>query len=157
MPFFLSDYAEIFGDPVDEAASPIREVKVDSSLAPDSIRSPRRQVFSDLPTPAYNQTTFQAPTNFAAQNAHHDSPYDTGFIPIQPTYDTSIYHPQQSTHDGGFGSLNGAVQPSQSKGAKQKRRESGMLLMNFGLGQRKSSMQRMREENAMVKEESAFD
>src|SRR5690349_21199508 len=50
--FFLTDYPDIFGAPIDEASSPIHELRNNSSnLGDDAIRSPRRQMFSDLPTP----------------------------------------------------------------------------------------------------------
>jgi hypothetical protein len=55
--FFLTDFLDIFGSPLDEASSPIHEIRVNNNhLGDDAIRSPRRQMFSDLPTPAYNET-----------------------------------------------------------------------------------------------------
>jgi RalA-binding protein 1 len=174
---FLSDYDFIFGDPIDEASSPIQEIIITAPEASDAIRSPRRQMFSDLPTPAYNETSFQHPPNSfpMSGNAAQPADYDTGFIPLHPSYEPPSY-PQPMAGDG-FGSLNGALQPGTSREIKQKRRESGMLLMNMGLGgQRKGSHPRLgdgshpRQEGSqprlggdrnvdrrMVQEESAFD
>lgn len=58
--FFLTDFLDIFGSPIDEASSPIHEIRINNNhLGDDAVRSPRRQMFSDLPTPAYNETSFQ--------------------------------------------------------------------------------------------------
>ncbi|ORX90080.1 hypothetical protein BCR34DRAFT_609164 [Clohesyomyces aquaticus] len=188
---FLTDFNDIFGIAVDEASSPIREIQVSTPpLGDDAIRSPRHQMFSDLPTPAYNQTSFQPlqpqgyhqfrpPSSFPMpgsapqqqlqppqqqqqqqQQAQYAN-YDTGFIPVHPSYDAPIY-PQPAQSEG-YGSLNGALQqPGTSRETKQRRRESGMLLMNMNLnGQRKGSNPEMRkptrQDNRMVQEESMFD
>ncbi|EKG14930.1 hypothetical protein MPH_07830 [Macrophomina phaseolina MS6] len=159
--FFITDYHDIFGSVREESTSPIREVTVTAPLTPESIRSPRHQMFSDLPTPAYPQGSFQSqhkqqPSNSSTHSAgkrEAQSHYDTGFIPLQPSYDTQAYG-----YGDGYGSLNSAaLQPVNSREARARKRESGMLLMNMGLGQRKSSMQRLREESGMVQEESAFE
>ncbi|KAF2665985.1 hypothetical protein BT63DRAFT_416413 [Microthyrium microscopicum] len=56
---FTEHFDEIFSDTfVDDSASPIKEVLVEAPPPPDAIRSPRHQMFSDLPTPAHNQTSF---------------------------------------------------------------------------------------------------
>jgi RalA-binding protein 1 len=166
---FLTDYVDIFGTPVEEANSPIHEITINAPApSSDAIRSPRRQMFSDLPTPAYNQTHFQQPGAFPQPGQHQqNSGYDTGFIPLQPSYDAPQYtQPQYNAQPQypppgqgeGFGSLNGALQADNSRDTKQRRRESGMLLVNMGLAnQRKSSMQKMRDDSRMVQEESAFD
>jgi RalA-binding protein 1 len=106
-------------------------------------------MFSDLPTPAYNQTTFQS---FGAAQHSND---DTGMIPVHPTYANYQMAPQG---DGGYGSLNDALRsptvyktaangvPS-SRDAKAKRRESGMLGWNMSAAiPKKSSMSRLRED-----------
>jgi RalA-binding protein 1 len=148
---FVEDQSAIFGAPVPESESPIARDAPTASAIPTDLRSPRKQMFSDLPTPAYNQTTFQS---FGAlhNGPGHD---DTGMIPMHPTYGSYQMAPQG---DGGFGSLNDALKsptmyntvgngvPS-SRDAKSKRRESGML--GFGLGQsvqKKSSMSKLSEE-----------
>jgi RalA-binding protein 1 len=186
--FFLTDYPDIFGSPLDEASSPIHEIRANTNhLGDDAVRSPRRQMFSDLPTPAYNETTFpqrfdRRPPQFQDSSApSHSAPqppqqqqergrngsYDSGFIPIRPSYDTTQY--EQAYQNGeGYGSLNSAVQGN-SREQRQRRRESGMLLMNMNMGgQRKgssgssaSSNQRFRDDPRgnplMVREETAFD
>jgi RalA-binding protein 1 len=175
---FLTDYSDIFGVAVDEASSPIHEIQITTPpLADDAIRSPRRQMFSDLPTPAYNETTFpqslNPPANFPMgpgapslqpppqqQNMQYAG-YDTGFIPLRPTYDAPMYEQKYQTE--GYGSLDGAIQPGSARDTKQRRRESGMLLMNMGMGNgaRKGSAPRVhgdvRVDPRMVREETAFE
>jgi len=58
--------------------------------------------------------------------------------------------------------LNGALQPGSAQDAKQRRRESSMLLLNMGMGgQRKGPGPRpggdFNMDHRMVQEESAFD
>jgi RalA-binding protein 1 len=196
--FFLTDYADIFGTALDEASSPIHEIRNNTSyLGDDAIRSPRRQMFSDLPTPAYNETTFQqrmdrpppgyqgntAPDYPPPQPPQQQQPqqqqqgqyggYDAGFIPLRPSYDAPAYEQLYQAGEG-YGSLNGAVQSGDARGQRQRRRESGMLLMNMGMGgQRKGSNgtsppdarrdprmdTRMKSQPnpLMVQEETAFD
>jgi RalA-binding protein 1 len=72
--------------------------------------------------------------------------YDTGFIPLQPSYNAAPSYETQYQADG-YGSLNGAVSSSSAREIKQRRRESSMLLMNMGQAQRKSSNPRMQETN----------
>lgn len=186
--FFLTDFFDIFGSPIDEASSPIHEIRANTThLGDDAIRSPRRQMFSDLPTPAYNETSFpqrfdRRPPQFPDANHPPSYPappppqhqqergrngsHDAGFVPLRPSYDTPQY--EQAYQNGeGYGSLNSAVQGN-SREQRQRRRESGMLLMNMGMGQRKgssgssgSSHQRLRDDvranPMMVREETAFD
>jgi RalA-binding protein 1 len=108
-------------------------------------------MFSDLPTPAYNQTTFQS-LGAAGAVAHND---DTGMIPMRPTYANYQMAPQG---DGGYGSLNDALRSPTvyntasngvptSREVKTKRRESGMLGFNMGgvALPKKGSMTRLRE------------
>lgn len=186
--FFLTDYPDIFGAAIDEASSPIHELRKNSTsyLGDDAIRSPRRQMFSDIPTPAYNETTFSQRYNQAPQNLPHNfqtnaapnypppqppqqqqyNDNDSGFIPIHPTYDAQTY--LQPYHAEGFGSLNGAVSTGNSREERQKRRESGMLLMNMNLAMgapRKVSTSSAhsnpridpRANSMMVREETASD
>lgn len=189
---FLTDFPEIFGIPVDEAYSPIHEIQVSTPpLGDEAIRSPRHQMFSDLPTPAYNQTSFQSmdrPANFPMgpgtpsmappqqqqqqqqQYAGYE-PQPTGFIPLRPSYDAPGYEQhyqqqQQQQPRGGYSSLNGALAPGDGRDAKQKRRESSMLLMSMGMGMqsapRKGSNPQIRDDvrradARMVREEDMFD
>lgn len=64
-------------------------------------------MFSDLPTPAYHQTSFNPAQPYGSltnQVNAAKSAYDTGFIPMQPTYE----QPSRSA-DGGYASLNDAL------------------------------------------------
>lgn len=148
-----------------------KEITVTAPLTPDSIRSPRKQMFTDLPTPSYHQTNFHigpgpgqaaslapgltvdrtpgtstqkmrhsayepnfhppqqgghgghggqanhlhAPqytsnTSHTQQEQHHKGPrypsyhpptvHDTGFIPLQPSYEAPLMHQQQTAQQG---------------------------------------------------------
>jgi RalA-binding protein 1 len=176
--FFITDYPDIFGAALDEASSPIHELRTNASfLGDDAIRSPRRQMFSDLPTPAYNQTTFQhydrPPQQFQSlaappyessqppQQQMQNGNNDSGFIPMRPSYDAAPY--EQPYQGEGFGSLNAAAQAGTAKEQRQRRRESGMLLMNMNMGApRKGSAGSNpradpRTNPLMVREETAFE
>lgn len=153
---FVEDQARIFGPPIDEAESPIVTQNVSAPMSTD-LRSPRKQMFSDLPTPAYNQTSFQSFGQLhghQSQDSHGSA--DTGMIPVRPSYASYQMAPQG---DGGYGSLNDALRSPTVFGAassgtptardvKAKRRESGMMLMSSNAGQvpKKPSMSRLREE-----------
>lgn len=134
---FLTDYDSIFGDADPNSTKPATELTVENSLLPNDIRSPRHQMFSDIPTPSYQQTSFRhtGDTNSAADGPR--PPYDTGFIPMQPSYDqaTSSRHEQYNQppdNSAGYSSLNGMLGPSSedTRSAKTKRRESSMLFMD---------------------------
>ena len=163
---FVEDQNAIFGTPIDEAESPIATHDNKTHLSapssqPMDLRSPRKQMFSDLPTPAYNQTTFQSfnpPANDNSNNMNNN----TGMAPLQPTYAGYQMAPQG---DGSFGSLNDALRsptvfqaasngvPS-SREQKAKKRESSMLgfaLGSAGMIPKKSSMSRLREEESSNK------
>lgn len=148
---FVEDQNAIFGAPIDETDSPISNYDQPNSLSvpqqqqqPLDLRSPRKQMFSDLPTPAYNQTSFEN---------------SAGMAPMHPTYASYQMAPQG---DGGYGSLNDALRsptvyssansgvPSErERGGGKKKRESSML--GFSLGSaglpKKSSMSRLREDD----------
>jgi hypothetical protein len=112
--FFLTDHTPIFGSPLDEASSPIMDDEFGSDPA-DAIRSPRKQMFSDLPTPSF--APGQMAQNDHDQPRHHGNPAGmrppsqfpmasaggqrdrsrenhTGFIPMQPTYGRNYDPPQ---------------------------------------------------------------
>jgi RalA-binding protein 1 len=188
--FFLTDYPDIFGAPIDEASSPIHEIRTSTAHLGDEIRSPRRQMFSDIPTPAYNETTFQQPFQQPVQQRQERPPssfplgvpppshalpqapqqqhpqyagYETGFIPLRPSYEAPAYEQQYQQADG-FGSLNGAVTGGTAREQRQRKRESGMLLMNMGMSQpRKGSngsqppLRDYRGNPLLIREETAFD
>lgn len=122
---FLTDFDAIFGasrnppseaTPVPLAADLLPTTTTTTTttgaadLLPEDIRSPRRQMFTDLPTPAYNQTAFQrppasatfpAPAAAAGAGGMHpssslaglgmNSAGDLGFIPLQQSYETRNY------------------------------------------------------------------
>ncbi|KAF2683451.1 hypothetical protein K458DRAFT_305246 [Lentithecium fluviatile CBS 122367] len=188
--FFLTDYSDIFGAPIDEASSPIHEIRTATPQLGDEIRSPRRQMFSDIPTPAYNETSFQQPFQQPTQPRQDRPPssfplglpppshappqppqqqnpqyagYETGFIPLRPSYEAPAYEQQYQQADG-FGSLNGAVKGGSAREQRQRKRESGMLLMNMGMSQpRKGSngsnppARDYRGNPLLIREETAFD
>jgi RalA-binding protein 1 len=153
---FLTDFEAIF-DRSSEREESLRstaiEIEAERALTPEDIRSPRRQMFSELPTPAYNRSSFHqnASTTAASQNTHvggHpeyqlDSTGDFGFAPIQPSYETrsyvSIPHdvpsppryaaPQAPYGSHTYGGANNMMSPENSASVKAKRRESSMLFM----------------------------
>ncbi|KAK5140524.1 hypothetical protein LTR04_002957, partial [Oleoguttula sp. CCFEE 6159] len=64
---FLTEFNLIFGNAVDEAPPSVNEITVTASPpTPEAIRSPRKQMFSDLPTPSYHKTQFHDPLNASA-------------------------------------------------------------------------------------------
>ena len=144
---FVEDQAAIFGPSLDLSGSNVTTQQISAPAAPTDLRSPRKQMFSDLPTPAYNQNTFQS-----LGVLHHE---DTGMIPVHPAYTNYQVAPQG---EGGFGSLNDALKsptlystvsngvPS-SRETKAKRRESALLGVGTGPGmQKKTSMTQLREQ-----------
>lgn len=143
----MEEQHRIFGEPFEEVDDHAKNAqrtqqRPASNSASNDLRSPRKQMFSDLPTPAYNQTTF-----------HNDN--DTGMVPVNPTYNTNYQMVPQG--DGEFASLNDAlrsptVYTTTGMGAptlrdvKSKRRESAMLgAGGIGTMQKKTSMSRLRE------------
>jgi RalA-binding protein 1 len=151
---FLNDFDAVF-DAGAPSEGQIRSVEVNmpNTLAPVDIRSPRHQMFSDLPTPAYSQTSFakgQAPSPFPAQSTaatqRAESPEDVGFTPIQPSYEARQYpsnpygrlqgqqrsppmQQQPLSSQAEYGSLNMMMTPQNALTLKAKRRESSMLFM----------------------------
>lgn len=154
---FLNEFDAIFGEEPEDTNVTPPEVAITEPLTPEDIRSPRRQMFSEIPTPSYNQDTFPQPQQKPLypsyeqfpQVAHSD--HDTGMIPIQPSYETSISFqpaPKVAVQPGlGYGVT--PRKPSADGEAKARRRESSMLLMGGGLGDghRKSSMPLLRGNN----------
>lgn len=117
---FLNDFHDIFGsDPDDHSpTSPTTMVNPSGADGPangsaasptssDDIRSPRKQMFQDLPTPGFNQPHhpfqqgFRGPAGGNHQNQPQGGPgttshvqtsaYDTGFIPMQPSYEQPVF------------------------------------------------------------------
>lgn len=172
---FLQQYEGIFGeDPSDHAVSPVEVTVSAPPLTPEDIRSPRRQKFQELPTPSYDQQSFprqqQAPPSFPSAKPYHpqqqQTGYDTGFTPLQPSYEPQMQNvgsfstmagpeygrntptlagPAYDQFGGGMDAHRQyQAQNSQSApGAKSKRRESSMFGMGNVLGQRKPSNNNM--------------
>ncbi|KJY02075.1 RhoGAP-domain-containing protein [Zymoseptoria brevis] len=148
---FVEEQHRIFGDELhlSESSPPTSSAARHSPASSTDLRSPRKQMFTDLPTPAYNQTAFQHGPGGAPLD-------DTGMVPLNPAY---AYHQMAPQGDGGFGSLNDALRSPTiynttgtgaptPRDAKAKRRESRLLGAGaYSSGpQKKSSMSRLREE-----------
>ena len=145
---FLTEFDVIFGDPVDESKVPSLEQSVPETLKADDIRSPRRQMFSDLSTPSYNQTSFASNQQDSGQaspaNGFHTQ-QDLGFASLQPAYQAPSSQSEGSNSITIAGPEYGVARPrnlAPAGSAKQNRRESSMFLMNTG--QKKSSLPMMR-------------
>jgi RalA-binding protein 1 len=145
---FVEDQASIFGPAMDESDMSDNPYVDHNGTESGDLRSPRRMMFQDLPTPGYNQPTFQS----LGYPAQYD-PNDTGMIPIRPAYAEYQMAPQG---DGSFGSLNDALRSPgvspPSRDARPKRRESSMAaaMAMVGAGQhvpKKSSLSRMRDDH----------
>ncbi|KAG0651176.1 putative Rho-type GTPase-activating 2 [Hyphodiscus hymeniophilus] len=170
---FLQQYDGIFGEEPD-AHSPVEVTVTAPPLTPEDIRSPRRQMFQELPTPSYNQESFpqnRPPASFpgpfpAPQNyqQQHAAAYDTGFTPLQPSYENQNYPtmagpeygsraktvagPAYDQYNGGNAAHRQYPSDNQSQmGAKSKRRESSMFGMGIGLGQRKPSNNQLKDDS----------
>jgi RalA-binding protein 1 len=163
---FLQQYDGIFGQEPDSHGSPVEVTVTAPALTPEDIRSPRRQKFQDLPTPSFSQQSFQEaqnqpPSSFPMpQHYQQRATYDTGFTPLQPSYEGHL-QPGLATMAGPeygrptptlagpayeqFQRQFGAENAQQA--SKSKRRESSMFGMGMALGQRKPSNNRLRDDN----------
>jgi RalA-binding protein 1 len=156
---FLQQYDGIFGsEPEPQEPAPVEVIVTAPTLTPDDIRSPRKQFFQELPTPSYTQQSFpraQAqPFPHPSQNYTQDrSIYDTGFAPIQPSYEQystmggpeygsrapTLAGPSYDQFSSGIVArrqINGD-QPTQM--SKAKRRESSMFNMGIGVVKKPSN------------------
>lgn len=159
---FLTDFDSIFGNRFEEVEPLPFEISVTqpSPLTPEDIRSPRRQLFSDIPTPSYNQDSFprqmsQSPPNGKVLHTPRIE-NDTGFIPMQPSYEPPNSNPpphgqvpQNSIYIPGpeYGVI--SRKPGVNGSVKARRRESSMLLVSGGGGpgiQPKLSIPALRED-----------
>lgn len=148
---FLTDFDPIFGDdPPPEVTSPdVMEITDGIPSKSDGVRSPRHQMYSDLPTPSYDHMPSRArgmadggSSQANDSNGYRDlrEKYDTGFNPMNQAYDqsaTSQRQPQppqsqsQSQHQY-HSSMDGMLTPSNVQATtKSKRRESSMLFMSM--------------------------
>jgi RalA-binding protein 1 len=145
---FLTEFYAIFDQPVEEETIQMTELAIerDAALTVDDIRSPRRQMFSELSTPAYNQTTFSrnaiAPVAMPATYAM-DKSNDIGFSPLQSAYESRNYvsmpheasappqypPPQPPTGGNSYGGSQNMMSPDNAASLKAKRRESSMLFL----------------------------
>jgi RalA-binding protein 1 len=153
---FLTEFDSIFDDTLrQDVVSKSVELTIEKPLGPGDIRSPRHQMFSDLPTPAYNQSSF--PTlrrpEISGESGGRDprEQFDTGFVPMQPSHEQrpiALDTPSQRHGEPSqFSSINGMLTPNGSQSAKSKRRESSLLFMS--MGHRKSSMPKIRDDQRM--------
>jgi RalA-binding protein 1 len=157
---FLQQYDGIFdSEPAKHEDAP--EITVTASpTTPDDIRSPRKQQFQELPTPSYDQQSFQrGPAAFphmGQQAQPNRAMYDTGFTPLQPTYEA-----YPTTGGPEYGSLNGTIagpayeqftgargnsparqylgEQTNQGSSKAKRRESSMFNMGMGVSKKPSN------------------
>jgi RalA-binding protein 1 len=151
---FLTDYPAIFAKEVPEDnQSPIKEMHATAPPpSSDSIRSPRHQMFSDLPTPAYNQSSFgqqAAIPGFQPLAAISSQPNRNTYVPRSQFGDSGFPVPPvyQAGGAGEFASLNALSQAAPSSdGGKKGMRESSMMGLNYGLvSQRQTSRQPSRD------------
>lgn len=151
---FLTDFGSIFTEEYEESLAPAFEMSITEPLTPEDIRSPRKQLFSDIPTPSYNQNTFprsQPSYEQVLQNSRVE--HDLGFIPLQPSYEASgsriptADQTQQVSIPSGsdYGVISRKQGANDTK--KARRRESSMLVM--GNGQRQSSLPGLRGKSGL--------
>lgn len=131
---FLTDFDAIFGEEQGRAPAVPTEIVLNEPLTPEDIRSPRRQMFSEIPTPSYNQSGFQSIPSYEQFPQPRPTKNDTGFVPMQPSYEGQIV----AGPEPGLSSRNLAP----NSAVKARRRESSMLLMSGN--HRKSSMPLLR-------------
>jgi RalA-binding protein 1 len=166
---FLQQYDGIFGQQPDSHEPPIEVTVTAPPLTPEDIRSPRRQKFQELPTPSYNQDSFphhRPPPSFPTPLHYHPqlASHDTGFTPLQPSYENHNYPTMAGPEYGSLGltlagpaydQFNGGNAVPRPYGnenqaqltGKSKRRESSIFGMGIGLGQRKHSSNTLREDS----------
>ena len=148
---FLTEFDAVFREDLEAKTVPSLEVTASEPLAPEDIRSPRQQMFSDIPTPSHTQVTFPK-SNSQLSHSHENvpsgrtstmDPSNTGFIPLHPTYETSALQAQQGsiTVPGPEYAVARPRNLPAGGATKARRRESSMLLM--GPGQRKGSLPMM--------------
>ena len=152
---FLTDYPAIFGAKLDGGAPAVTEITISAPPPSAGIRSPRHQMYSDLPTPIYTNQSFQSLVPGFQPIAGQRSTY----APEQfnQNYHSGMYpHSQTPTADG-YGSLNASVHTTNSSNNlsvnainnKKNRRESSMLGLGVpGLVQQRKSMIQVRDRSS---------
>ncbi|PBP25787.1 rhogap with PH domain protein [Diplocarpon rosae] len=165
---FLQQYDDIFGEEPDDYDRAVEVGVAAPPLLPKDIRSPRRQKFQDLPTPYYSlqplpqsqtQAAFPQPQHYRQQSQR--SNHDTGFTPLQPTYEPRSSFPtiagpeygrtsQAQTLAGpAYDQVGGYRQLYESENAssqsrKSRRRESSMF--DVEMTPRKPSSHKLRDD-----------
>lgn len=143
---FLTEFDAIFGEGLEQISTTSSEVATNEPLTPEDIRSPRRQMFSDIPTPSYNQPNFPQASSRQPQAQPNSNENETGFVSLRPSYEGQVVPgPEPSSNSRSL---------APDSAIKARRRESSMLLMNGN--QRKSSMPLLRGDSDAVREEPAF-
>ncbi|WEW60350.1 Rho GTPase activating protein [Emydomyces testavorans] len=134
----LTEFDAIFGDnpPAEFTTRPVELLEQSHRLNPEDIRSPRHQMFSDLPTPSYDQNSFELHRTEPGEDPKHREireNYNTAFIPMHPTYEPPPV-PHQSHEEANLSqlhSMNGLLAPGMQT-TKSKRRESSFVFMDMG-------------------------
>lgn len=131
---FLTEFDAIFGEGPEQAPAVPIEATVNEPLKTERIRSPRRQMFSDISPPSYNQSSVLHMSSREQLSQPSLAGHDRGFVPLHPSYEGRVVQGPEPT----VGSRNLAPDSQ----AKARRRESSMLLLSGN--QRKSSMPLLR-------------
>lgn len=119
---FLTEFDAIFCEELEQASPVSTEVFANEPLTPEDIRSPRRQMFSEIPTPSYSQSSFPPTSNDEQPSRSQPSEKDTGFAPLHPSYEGQVVPgPEPSM---------GSRTLAPDSAVKSRRRESSMLLMS---------------------------
>ena len=154
---FLTDFDAIFTSEPDPAALVTPSMGDKGSevpLTPEDIRSPRRQLFSDIPTPSNPDDGFPrlgAGVTYEEVRREGLGLLDTGFVPLQPSYEEPrplVQGLARAGSGGGGGAKGdassltlpgpeyGVVQRTLAapgvRDAKARRRESSMLVLGVG-------------------------
>ena len=155
---FLGEFEAIFAEPPEDTSIPSLEVTGSESITPEDVRSPRRQMFSDIPTPSYTQEAFSSNAHQFTNNHNNQTPpvensqldsrieNDTGFIPLQPAYESQQNSMSMSGPEYAVARPHN-LQPGGP--AKARRRESSMLMMgpSPGPGARNCALTSMRNDS----------
>ncbi len=155
---FLQQYDNIFTTEPEPQEPTTFEVTVTAPLTPEDIRSPRKQFFQELPTPSYAQQSFPRAQSQAfphpSQNYTPDrSIYDTGFAPIQPSYEQfptmggpeygsrapTLAGPSYDQFSSGIVARRQISGDQPTQMSKAKRRESSMFNMGVGVVKKPSN------------------
>ncbi|KAL8730457.1 MAG: hypothetical protein Q9166_004095 [cf. Caloplaca sp. 2 TL-2023] len=87
---FLTEFDAIFGEGPEQAPTAPIDHTINEQLGREDIRSPGRQMSSDIPTPSYDQSTFPQKPSYEHLSRSSQSGNDTGFVPLQPSYEDQV-------------------------------------------------------------------